>query len=99
MESGAEVTRTAVEVQVLDDSIELLDPRPAPENLRLLAELSGGRILEQPSSLADLLRDLQTSEGDVLVHQTPLWDRSYLWLLLVGLLVVEWSLRRRAGFG
>jgi uncharacterized membrane protein len=98
-EADGEIARTTLDIQLLDDSVELLDPRPAPENLQVLAELSGGRVLQRPSDLADLLRDLQTSEGEVLVHQTPLWDRSYLWLLLVGFLATEWSLRRRAGFG
>jgi len=98
-EADEQIATTAVEIQLLDDSVELLDPRPAPENLQTLAELSGGRVLERPDDLAVLMRDLQTSEGEVLVHQTPLWDRSFVWLLLLGLLATEWSLRRRAGFG
>jgi hypothetical protein len=98
-DSGEEIARTTLDIQLLDDSIELLDPRPAPENLLSLAELSGGRILKQPDDLVDLLRGLQTSEGEVLVHQVPLWDRPMLWVLLIGLLAIEWSLRRRAGFG
>ena len=98
-ESGKEIARSTVEIQLLDDSIELLTPRPAPENLETLAELSGGRVLRHPSELAEMLRELQTAEGELLVHQMPLWDRPTLWLLLVGLLAIEWSLRRRAGFG
>jgi hypothetical protein len=98
-EAGDEVARTSVEIQLLDDSIEFLAPQPAPENLEILAELSGGRVLRGPSEVAELLREVQPSEGEVLVYQTPLWDRPLLWLLLLGLLAIEWSLRRRAGFG
>jgi uncharacterized membrane protein len=97
--SGKEVARTDVDIQLLEDSVEFLDPRPAWENLETLATLSGGRMLRGSAELAELLRDLQRSEGEVLVHQTPLWDRWWLWLFLLGILTVEWSLRRRAGFG
>ena len=98
-ENGEEVARMTLDIQLLDDSIELLNPRPAPENLKMLADSSGGRVLSRPAELTMLLRELETSEGEVLVHQTPLWDHPLLWLLLLGLLVSEWSLRRRAGFG
>jgi hypothetical protein len=98
-ESGEEIARTSVDIQLLDDSIELLDPRPAPENLETLAQLSGGQVFTRPAELTELLRGLQSSEGEVLVHKTPLWDRSWLWLSILFLLAIEWSLRRRAGFG
>jgi uncharacterized membrane protein len=98
-ESGEEFARTSVDIQLLDDSIELLDPRPAPENLETLAQLSGGQVFTRPAELTELLRGLQSSEGEVLVHKTPLWDRPWLWMSILFLLGIEWSLRRRAGFG
>jgi uncharacterized membrane protein len=96
-ESGEEIARTSVDIQLLDDSIELLDPRPAPENLETLAQLSGGQVFTRPAELTELLRGLQSSEGEVLVHRTPLWDRPWLWISILFLLALEWSLRRRAG--
>jgi hypothetical protein len=96
---GEEVARTMLDVQLLDDSIELLNPCPAPEHLETLAQLSGGRVLAHPADLTEILRDLKASEGEVLVHQTPLWDRPWLWIAILVLLALEWSLRRRSGFG
>jgi hypothetical protein len=67
--------------------------------LRQLAEASGGRVLQTAEDLAGVLASFPSTPGDVLVHQTPLWDRPSVWGLLLALLACEWALRRRAGFG
>jgi hypothetical protein len=94
-----EIARSSVDVQLLYDSPELQRPQPAPENLELLASGSGGEVLEDETELADLLRQFPATPGEVLVHRSPVWDRTWFWGILLGLLGFEWSLRRRAGFG
>ena len=70
-----------------------MEPSPARESLETSWPGSGDRVLQHPAELAEFLRDLQISEGEVLVHQTTLRYRPLLWLLLLGLLAIEWSLR------
>lgn len=65
--------------------------------MRQMAETSGGRFLreEQSGDLAKLLEPL--SAGRVVESETALWQ-SYWWFLpIVGLLSVEWFLRKRSG--
>jgi hypothetical protein len=47
----------------------------------------------------NLLRQMPAIPGDSVDIRQPLWDRPLLWLLILGLLAFEWSLRRRAGYG
>lgn len=96
---AGEIARTLLEVQLLFDSRELLNPQPAPQNLEAVAQASGGKVLSSPAELAAVLASAPRKEGETVVHQRPLWDRSYVWLSIVGLLVCEWALRRKAGFG
>ena len=97
--NGRQVARASVDIQMLYDSPELARPEPAPDNLTALATGSGGRILTSASEVAELLREFPSTPGEILVHRSPLWDRSLFWGLLLALLCVEWSIRRRAGFG
>jgi hypothetical protein len=64
-----------------------------------LAEAAGGNVLTSASDIAALLQDMPQTAGDAVVTRQPLWDGPLLWLLILGLLAVEWSLRRRAGYG
>ena len=98
-QQGREVGRTSVSLQILPDLHELLRPQPRPESLSPLAEQTGGQVLTTPTQLADLLRQLPATDGESLVSRQPLWDRPWVLATLLGLLAVEWSLRRLAGFG
>ncbi|MEK6235107.1 MAG: hypothetical protein N2C14_10365, partial [Planctomycetales bacterium] len=64
--------------------------------LRELAEVSGGQYFEinQLASLVDAVPD-RRRRVEVVGKPVPLWDNSRLLLLLVGLLTVEWSVRRK----
>jgi|GEM_PF-6554776 len=42
---------------------------------------------------------MPAKQGDALVSRQPLWDSPLLWLIILGLLAIEWSLRRIAGYG
>lgn len=65
--------------------------------MRQVADASGGRFLreEQAKRLPELLEPL--SAGKVVESETALWQ-SYWWFLpIIGLLSLEWWLRKRAG--
>lgn len=65
--------------------------------LKQMAAASGGAYLreEQLPQLLDLLAPM--SQGRVIESETVLWQ-SYWWFLpLIGLLTIEWILRKRAG--
>lgn len=99
MDKGKEVAKATVRVQLLNDSRELLDPKPVPSNLEKLAQGTGGSVVASAGEIASLLKDLPNRQGDVVVTRTPVWDSGWLWLVLIVLLTIEWSLRRLAGFG
>jgi hypothetical protein len=63
----------------------------------MLANTSGGKILETPDALAETLAVREASPGEIYVSRSPLWDHFALWLLLLGLLSTEWITRRIKG--
>src|SRR3984893_2793413 len=65
--------------------------------LKQLASQTGGRYWE-PSELKDLPRDISYSEAGISVHSTKeLWGMPIVFLLLLGLPIAEWLLRRKWG--
>jgi uncharacterized membrane protein len=70
------------------------------QNRALLEQLSsetGGRYWK-PSQLKDLPRDISYSEAGISVRSTKeLWDMPAVFLLLLGLPLTEWLLRRKWG--
>lgn len=91
-----EIARTLCDIQLLGTSRELSQPAPDWENMRRLASLTGGEVLESSADLAKLLQQFPSTPGEKLVQQSPVWHRSILWAGMLLLLAVEWSLRRRA---
>jgi hypothetical protein len=70
------------------------------QNRRLLEQLAsttGGRYWK-PSELKGLPRDISYSEAGISVRSTKeLWDMPIVFLLLLGLPIAEWLLRRKWG--
>ncbi len=91
------VAQASIDLQLLDDPAEFLDPRPDPERLAQLARLTGGRVLRSPEELADLLTRQARAADRMLISRKPVWDQAWVWGLLLGLLASEWILRRRRG--
>ena len=89
------VASESVQLQLLHDSTEWLRPQSQPETLRRVAEAGGGTLLSSERELNQLLRSFDSAPGEVLVHGLPLWDHSLIWAILLGLLAIEWTLRRR----
>ena len=83
------------EFQVADLNPELANTDMQLEHLRRIADLSGGDCLSIPrlGELPKLLnRQPHTTE---IRTEFPLWDNGLVALVLVGLLGLEWILRRR----
>lgn len=98
-EKGQEIGRASVTVQLLPDSRELDRPQATPNTLETLAAQSGGQVVRSAQELAQLVGALPVARGDVIVSRTPLWDHPLFWAAILTLLAVEWTLRRRAGYG
>ena len=97
-EKGKEIARTTARVSILPDLHELIHPIPQPEVLQRLAEATGGKTLQGTADLVATLRDLPITPGDSIYSRQPLWDNTWLWLTIVTLLAIEWSLRRLSGY-
>ena len=97
-EKGKEIARTTARISILPDLHELIHPLPRPEVLQRLAEATGGKTLQSSADLVAVLRDLPVTPGDSIISRQPLWDKTWLWLTIVTLLAIEWSLRRLSGY-
>jgi uncharacterized membrane protein len=73
------------------------DLLPSTDWMRRLAELTGGEMLklDELGRLPELLKGLNVPLMERRIE--PLWHGAPVFLLLLGLLVAEWVLRRRAG--
>jgi hypothetical protein len=91
------VAQSSVPLQVIDDPVEFRDPRPDPGGLKMLAEATGGRVIEDPADLAAVLGAHADAPVSEVVSRSPLWDSYLLWLVLLGLLSSEWIVRRMKG--
>jgi len=91
------VAQTVAEAQLLDDSPEFRDLRPDRELLAQLATASGGKVLGDAEELATELASYTDAPGEVAIYRSPLWDRAWLWFVLIGLLSTEWIVRRVKG--
>jgi hypothetical protein len=78
---------------------ELTDPRLNADVLRRLATDSGGALLAA-NELDQLSRRLAQSAAraaDAPRRERQLWHTPWAFLLIIGILSVEWGLRRRWG--
>ena len=90
--------RPAVEFTVSPPATEFARTRMDAVAMRRVAELSGGRFfdLESADRLASLLPPGRRTPVATL-PPTPFWNRWPVLTLFLGLLVVEWGLRKRCG--
>jgi hypothetical protein len=89
--------REELDVQILNDSAEFHDLQPDPKRLQELAEISGGKVLQNSRELIKLFESLKPAKGEPVISRQPAWDRSAFWFLLLLLLAVEWIVRRYRG--
>jgi hypothetical protein len=97
LEPNADDTDSAnsIEFQISERRTEMAHPEAQIERLKRLAELSGGKHL----SITQLgeLRDLVNTEPETITVHNPrsVWDHWLVMLLVIGLVGIEWILRRR----
>lgn len=96
-EDYALVDSTSIDVQILDDPFEGRNPLPDPELLGRMASLSGGRVLGDAASLAEMIEQVPKKVGPEEIRKEPLWSRWWLISLLLVLLTIEWAWRRSVG--
>ncbi len=93
---GLDPEEVSRELRVSRPNIEIMRPQMDRGNLRTLAERSaGGRYFEidETKDLADLIPDLH-AEIPIRSRPTTLWDNAIVLSLLIGLLCVEWGVRK-----
>ncbi len=94
-DGGKELTATK-EIFVTRPNIEILNPQTNRANLTALAEQSfGGSYFEvdEAEQLSDAVADLHE---EIIIRSRPktLWDNAWALTALLGLLIVEWGLRK-----
>jgi hypothetical protein len=96
-EDLTQVDSTSLDLQILHDPFELQNPFPNHELLKRIASHSGGRLLESPDDLAEVLASLPVKIGPPITRTSPLWSTWGLWSWIIGLLTVDWLWRRKIG--
>jgi hypothetical protein len=92
-----ELGRSTLTFQREDGAAENFHTEQNRHLLEQLASATGGRYWK-PSELKDLPRDISFSEAGISVRNTKeLWDMPIVFLLLLGLPIAEWLLRRKWG--
>lgn len=96
---GTPPESSEVAIRVLGADREMADPTPDRQTLEQLAERTGGTVIATPSQLAELLRTPpETEQAGGRRFNVPLWDRAWLWFLILALMSAEWFLRKAALF-
>jgi hypothetical protein len=92
-----EQVQAAFTVVTAKRSVELGDVTATREDLAVLAQVTGGRVVG--ASQARELWDAFGEGGTVAQerHERSLWDRAWVLLLLLGVFTSEWLLRKRGG--
>jgi hypothetical protein len=76
---------------------EMFGAAQRPGLLERVARETGGRYYT-PETVEALARDIMyTNSGTTVIEQLELWDLPILFITLLGLIAVEWLLRRRRG--
>jgi len=96
-EHSQELGRDVLTFQRQDGIAENFHTEQNRPLLQQLASQTGGRYWS-PSDLKDLPRDISYSEAGISVRNTEeLWNMPIVFLLLLGLPITEWLLRRKWG--
>ena len=83
---------------VYDDRVELLDTASRVEEVRNLCAATGGTMLGLAGAgeLVRMLED-ERAAATTTVERVPSWDTGWLFAAIVGMLGIEWIVRRRMG--
>ena len=80
-------------------SLQNFDGFPHHEQLKKISASTGGKILTASDAIIDELEQYGKKSRKRFIVESgfPLWGNAYIFILLIGLLTVEWYLRRRWG--
>ena len=96
---GREPLERAVRFTVVRQDLELANPRANPLLMRQLAESTSGGI-RAPEELSEIFAEIRNQPAAFETLEqwsyTP-WDKWPTFLILAGLLILEWILRKRFG--
>ena len=75
--------------------LELVDVGTRPDNLKALAQATGGTYseIDKADEIADLIP--RSQRRTLKVHRTEFWDSPWLFGAFLGAISGEWFLRRR----
>lgn len=96
-EDFTQVDSSSLDIQILHDPFEQQNPFPDHDLLKDVATSAGGKVLNSSSELASLISDLPIPEAKSEFRRQPAWSQWWLMMTLLGLLTVEWFLRRSVG--
>tara|TARA_B100001059_G_scaffold236381_1_gene286548 strand:+ start:11841 stop:14132 length:2292 start_codon:yes stop_codon:yes gene_type:complete len=82
------------DIRVEDSSMEFRNPEVDHESLEQLARITNGHVVETGNidRIFDLIPDRSITEIDT--QRTTLWDAPFIFVLMMGLLLLEWIGRR-----
>jgi hypothetical protein len=85
-------------IEVVSASVEKRELSADPELMRKLAEVSGGAVVNASdvARMPDVVKRWEASR-ELSHHQQTVWDRWWVLSAMLGLLGIEWWLRRREG--
>lgn len=84
---------------VMEQDLELDNASADPDTMESVAKASGGRTIA-PEQLSDLIGELTRKTAYLDVKQETkksLWDQWPFFFVMVGLMTIEWFLRKRWG--
>ena len=96
-EDFTQVDSSSLDIQILHDPFEQQNPFPDHDLLKDVAASAGGKVVNSSSELASLIADLPIPEAKSEFRRQPAWSQWWLMMTLLGLLTVEWLLRRSVG--
>jgi hypothetical protein len=91
----AELTQT---IEVISASVENKELSADPGTMRRLAEVSGGAVVSagDVAQMSGVVRRWE-ARRELSHREQPVWDRWWVWAGLLGVLGLEWWLRRQEG--
>jgi len=96
---GKAIGEDRVDVRILHIAREFVQITPDPDLLAQLARATGGVVVEDAAALKALLQDdEQDDEQRTNLCKVPLWDRAWLWILVMLLFSAEWLIRKLVRF-
>jgi hypothetical protein len=97
LQAGVSLGAAAMPLHVGPSDTEFFDAAQRRSLLERVAEDTGGRYYT-PATISNLPEDLRyTGAGVTLTEEKELWDMPILFILLLGMVGLEWALRRRRG--